>query len=105
MSYEKMQDLLPVQESILENSCLRVRKGGFLIYSTCTINQNENEKQVEAFLSRHEDFECVPFTDLLPEKLENNPRLAMESGKGMMTILPDEEGMDGFFIAKMRRKN
>jgi 16S rRNA (cytosine967-C5)-methyltransferase len=105
MSYEKMQDLLPVQESILENSCLRVKKGGFLIYSTCTINPNENEKQVEAFLSRHEDFECVPFTDLLPEKLENNPRLAMESGKGMMTILPDEEGMDGFFIAKMRRKN
>lgn len=105
MSYEKMQDLLPVQESILENSCLRVKKGGFLIYSTCTINPNENEKQVEAFLSRHEDFECVPFTDLLPEKLENSPRLAMESGKGMMTILPDEEGMDGFFIAKMRRKN
>ncbi|MBP5416194.1 MAG: 16S rRNA (cytosine(967)-C(5))-methyltransferase RsmB [Clostridiales bacterium] len=105
MSYEKMQDLLPVQESILENSCLRVKKGGYLIYSTCTINPNENEKQVEAFLSRHDDFECVPFTELLPDKLKNNPRLSASSGEGKMTILPDEEGMDGFFIAKMRRKN
>lgn len=105
MSYEKMQDLLPVQESILENSCLRVKRGGYLIYSTCTINPNENEKQIESFLSRHDDFECVPFTELLPERLKDNPRLSEGSREGMMTILPDEEGMDGFFIAKMRRKN
>lgn len=105
MSYEKMQELLPVQESILENSCLRVKKGGYLIYSTCTINPNENENQVESFLSRHDDFECVSFRDLLPEKLQNNERLSKQSGEGMMTILPDEDGMDGFFIAKLRRKN
>ena len=105
MTYEKMQALLPVQESILENSSLRVKKDGILVYSTCTINPNENENRIEAFLSEHPDFEPVPFTALLPETLKNNPRLQSQSEKGMMTILPDEEGMDGFFISKMRRKS
>lgn len=105
MTYEKMQSLLPVQESILENSSLRVKKDGILVYSTCTINPNENENRIEAFLSEHPEFEPVPFTELLPENLKNNPRLLSQSEKGMMTILPDEEGMDGFFISKLRRKS
>ncbi|MBR5938147.1 MAG: 16S rRNA (cytosine(967)-C(5))-methyltransferase RsmB [Clostridiales bacterium] len=105
MTYEKMQTLLPVQESILQNASLRVKKGGFLIYSTCTVNPNENELQVEKFLKTHPEFSEVPFTDLLPEKLKKNPRLLEESRKGRMTILPDEEGMDGFFIAKLERRN
>ncbi len=104
MSYEKMQSLLPVQESILDHASLRVRKGGFLVYSTCTINPGENEVQIRSFLERNPEFECVSFTGLLPERLISNSRLREKSGKGMMTILPDEEGMDGFFIAKMRRK-
>ncbi len=105
MTYEKMQALQEVQESILENSCLRVKRGGFLIYSTCTINPNENENRIDAFLNTHPDFECVPFDDKLPPDLLSNPRLLLQSKKGKMTILPDEEGMDGFFIAKMRRRS
>ena len=104
MTYEKMQELLPVQESILENSCQRVKKGGYLVYSTCTIDPAENEDRIDAFLSTHPEFECVPFDALLSEKLRENERLLEESKEGKMTILPDEDGMDGFFIAKMRRR-
>ena len=104
MTYEKMQDLVEVQKEILENSCLRVRDGGYLVYSTCTVNPNENELQVESFLSRHPEFECVSFAELLPEELKKNSRLVNSAGEGKMTILPDEDDMDGFFIAKMRRK-
>ena len=104
MTYEKMQDLVEVQKEILENSCLRVRNGGYLVYSTCTVNPNENELQVESFLSRHPEFECVSFAELLPEELKKNSRLVNSAGEGKMTILPDEDDMDGFFIAKMRRK-
>ncbi|MBO4687319.1 MAG: 16S rRNA (cytosine(967)-C(5))-methyltransferase RsmB [Clostridiales bacterium] len=105
MTYEKMQQLLPVQKSILENASLRVRKGGYLVYSTCTVNPNENENQVVSFLREHPDFEMANFFALLPDALKGNERLAEESRKGCMTILPDEEGMDGFFIAKLRRRN
>ena len=105
MTYEKMQAIIEVQESILENSCLRVKQGGYLIYSTCTINPNENENRIDAFLSAHPEFECVPFDDKLPPKLSENPRLSAQSKEGKMTILPDEEGMDGFFIAKLRRRS
>ena len=104
MTYEKMQQLLPVQKSILHNASLRVRPGGYLVYSTCTVNPNENENQVGTFLSEHPDFERVSFFELLPEALKRNGRLAEESRNGCMTILPDEEGMDGFFIAKLRRR-
>lgn len=104
MTYEKMQSLVEVQKEILENSCLRVREGGCLVYSTCTVNPNENELQVSAFLEGHPEFECVPFDGLLPEELKKNTRLLESAKEGKMTILPDEEGMDGFFIAKMRRK-
>ncbi|MBO4650755.1 MAG: 16S rRNA (cytosine(967)-C(5))-methyltransferase RsmB [Clostridiales bacterium] len=105
MTYEKMQSLSEVQESILENSCLRVKNGGYLIYSTCTINPNENENRIDTFLETHPDFECVPFDDKLPKNLLSNSRLLSQSKEGKMTILPDEEGMDGFFIAKLRRKS
>ncbi|MBP5187241.1 MAG: 16S rRNA (cytosine(967)-C(5))-methyltransferase RsmB [Clostridiales bacterium] len=105
MTYEKMQSLMKVQESILENSCRRVKPGGYLIYSTCTINPDENENRIDAFLAAHPDFECVSFDENLPEKLLSNPRLLKQSKEGKMTILPDEEGLDGFFIAKMRRRS
>ncbi|MBO4474346.1 MAG: 16S rRNA (cytosine(967)-C(5))-methyltransferase RsmB [Clostridiales bacterium] len=103
MTYEKMQQILPIQKSILENASARVRPGGYLVYSTCTVNPHENEEQVDAFIASHPEFECVSFSSLLPESLLLNPRLKEESGRGKMTILPDEEGMDGFFIAKLRR--
>ena len=105
MSYEKMQSLLPVQESILDNSCLRVKKGGILVYSTCTVNPNENERQIEAFLTRHPDFEMVSFDDLLPAAMQKQERMILGAKAGMLTLLPDEGDFDGFFIAKLRRKD
>ena len=99
MTYEKMQSLMKVQESILENSCRRVKPGGYLIYP------DENENRIDSFLAAHPDFECVSFDENIPEKLLSNPRLLKQSKEGKMTILPDEEGLDGFFIAKMRRRS
>ena len=40
----------------------------------------------------------------IPEELKKNSRLVNSAGEGKMTILPDEDDMDGFFIAKMRRR-
>lgn len=105
MNYEKMQMLIPIQRVILENSCLRVKKGGVLMYSTCTIDPLENEEQIDCFLEDHPEFVCDSFAELLPDGLSANPRLVKEASSGKMTLLPDEGDFDGFFIAKLRRVN
>ena len=103
MNYEKMQELIPIQRIILENSCLRVRKGGTLMYSTCTIDPLENEEQIACFLEDHPEFEAQPFDDMLPDEMRENPRMMSEAREGRLTLLPDEGDWDGFFIAKLRR--
>lgn len=103
MNYEKIQDLIPIQREILENSCLRVRKGGILMYSTCTIDPLENEEQIQCFLEDHPEFVPEPFDALLPETMRSQTRLVQEASCGRITLLPDEGDWDGFFIAKLRR--
>ena len=105
MTYEKMNDLLTVQETILDQAALFVRPGGTLMYSTCTINPHENDGQADAFLAKHENFEEYPFDDILPGKtvLRTEAHLA-EAKRGRLKLLPDEDGCDGFYIARFRRK-
>ena len=71
---------------------------GTLVYSTCTLLSDENRNQVRAFLERHDEFVLDADPSWVPEKL-------MERFEGgMMQLLAHRDrGMDGFFIAKMRR--
>lgn len=74
--------LLPDKQiAILSASSSYVKPGGTLVYSTCTINPEENEKVVETFLKRNRDFEKVERT----------------------LLLPNVNGTDGFFICVMKR--
>ena len=75
-----------------------VKPGGLLVYATCTILPAENEAVVRAFLGDNPNFEPDTGDGWLPEALK--PRLE----DGMLQILPHRDGMDGFFIARMRRK-
>ena len=70
-----------------------VRPGGTLVYSTCTLNPDENENIVTRFLIEHPEFTAVDF-DL---------GAAGQSVDGMRTFYPHADGCDGFFIAKMVR--
>ena len=96
---EDFESILPLQREILENCSHFVRVGGRLVYSTCTILPEENEAQVNAFLSRHPEFEPDTDDSWLPEALRG------KSADGMLTILPHRNGMAGFFIARMRRRS
>ena len=51
-----MKDLPQLQLQILKNQANYVKKGGMLLYSTCTLTWGENEGMVEAFLKEHPDF-------------------------------------------------
>ena len=89
---EETARLPEIQQAILENACRYLKKGGRLIYSTCTLLERENGSRVDAFLKAHPDFEEVPL-GILPD--ENASRL---------TLFPDKHGTDGFFIAAMVKK-
>jgi 16S rRNA (cytosine967-C5)-methyltransferase len=105
MTYEKMQELIIVQARILRQAADFVKPGGTLVYSTCTINPNENDIQADLFLADRTDFEKYPFSDILPEKIAaSNPEHVESAANARLQLLPDSDGCDGFFIARFRRK-
>lgn len=93
---QQLKDLVQIQRDIMENAWQYLKPEGILIYSTCTLNKEENEENIEWFLSKYKDAEI--------EKIfigKNNNFLY--SKEGCLTILPNES-MDGFFIAKLKKK-
>lgn len=80
-----------IQKNILYSCSEMVRKGGVLIYSTCTLNKKENEEICEGFLRDHPDFHISDDADY--KSLTDR----------FITFLPDKNGSDGFFIAKFIR--
>ena len=75
-----------------------VRPGGRLVYATCTVLPGENGDQVRAFLAEHPEFVPDPDDSWLPEALKPHFQ------DGMIQILPHRDGLEGFFIARLRRK-
>ena len=98
LTEDTIDALVPIQKQILEACSAYVRPGGLLVYSTCTILPEENEKQVAAFLENHPEFEPETDAAFLPEALRGQYK------NGMIQILPCRDGIEGFFIARMRRK-
>ena len=80
MTAEKAHDLAVLQQEMLDTVWKYVKRGGKLIYSTCTIHKEENEDNVAAFLQKHPQFTLVEQRQIFPM-----------------------EGSDGFFVAKMIR--
>ncbi len=91
---ERMEELYPLQQQILETASRYLKKGGRLVYSTCTLNPEENEVQIMRFLEKHSDFRVV-----LPRDI---PQGALLKGN-MITLRPDYHLYDGFFIATLER--
>ena len=81
-SLEKIADLVELQRQIIQASWEYVKKGGILLYSTCTISRGENEKQVRWIL------------DHFPFELEEERQFLPSQGIG-----------DGFYFARLRRKD
>lgn len=82
-----------VQKAILDNACRYVKKGGTLLYATCTILPEENGAVVEEFLRSHGDFYKESFR--LPG--------SGEAADGGLTLWPQRHNTDGFYLCKMRR--
>ncbi len=103
IKYTKTNDdierLAELQLEILQEVAPLLKKGGVLVYSTCTIDKEENSDVVEAFLANHHEFSRVESLNAyLPEKIR--PYI----NKGEVQILPHYFGTDGFYIASLRKK-
>ena len=74
-------ELVEIQKKILNNAAKYVKSGGTLVYSTCTINKDENQLQISEFLNNHLEFELISEKQFLPT-----------------------ENIDGFYVCKMIKK-
>ena len=93
-STEAYKNLPSVQYDILKTSSRYVKKGGVLVYATCTLNCEENENIIEKFLLENDGFE--PFDFEIGD---------IKSEKGGYTFFPHITKTDGFFVARIRRKD
>ena len=104
ISFERIGEIVLKQQKIINEAANFVKPGGTLLYSTCTINPSENEKQIEVFLSSHPDFCSEDISDLLPQRLIIDENRQTSIRNGYITLFPDYDLCDGFFIARLHRK-
>ena len=89
-NHAEFPSLYPIQQSIINTASRYVKPGGRLVYSTCTVNPCENRDICNAFLDTHREFTAVDFYPQFPRD---------ETDKPYLTLLPDENICDGFFMA------
>jgi 16S rRNA (cytosine967-C5)-methyltransferase len=98
---EDIRDLAAIQREILDQAAALVKPGGRLVYSTCTLEPEENQEQLHSFLERHPEFEAVSHRAFLPETVIQH---AHDPDSKWLTILPVIDGGDGFFMGRLQRK-
>jgi len=106
VSIDKIRELAILQKKILENAVRYVKKGGRLIYSTCTMTKAENEENF-TFISEFKGFSAVDFSDKIRgyvDRYKDGERLVNEAKKGFIRLIPGELGTDGFFVSEYMRE-
>lgn len=88
--------LAALQAELLEAAAPLVEPNGVLVYSTCSLEREENEERVEAFLSQHPEFALEPEPGAVPAGVLDDA--------GRLCVLPQRQGVDGAFAARLRRR-
>jgi len=97
-SRASVDELTPKQASILASAARLVKKGGRLVYATCSVLEEENEAIVRAFLADHPEFALVPANEVLAEQ-----RIELDTGD-YLSLWPHRHATDGFFAAVLERR-
>lgn len=93
----QLNELIDLQKLILSVINQYVKPGGLLIYSTCTINKNENQNNVEWFINNY-PFELEDISKYLPNKIK------VTNNESFIQLLPNTHNTDGFFIARLKKQ-
>lgn len=97
-SEQGVNELTIKQSNILAAASKLLKKGGRLVYATCSLLDEENRGIVEAFLATHPEFHLLPAGEILAQQ-----NIPLEMGE-YMQLLPHQHGTDGFFAAVMERR-
>ena len=95
---ESIKELVSLQGKLLDTVCRYVKPGGTLVYSTCSVLRDENERQAERFLEQHPEFSEIPLPEIIPERF----RKLQERG---IQLFEYRDGIEGFYLIRMRRKD
>ena len=95
---ESVAALCETQRRLLNTCCRYVKPGGVLVYSTCSMLKDENERQIARFLKEHPEFAMDPLPDTIPEALR------AQAGPNGLQLLPHRDHVEGFFVARMKRR-
>ena len=99
--------LADLQRRLLDKAATMVRPGGRLVYCTCSLEPEEGEAQIAAFLAGHADFARIP---VVAEEIGGLEEAITPEGdlRTLPFMMPSEEdrssGLDGFFVARLRRR-
>ena len=94
---DSLRELVDIQAKLLDTCSRYVKPGATLVYATCSILPEENSEQVKNFLDSHPDF----VMDTLPEEIP--AQLRELTGEYGLQLLPHRDGMEGFFVGRMKR--
>ena len=92
-----IKNLKKLQKKIFESAYKSLKNGGEIVYSTCTFSKNENTNNIQYFLEKYEDLEILEVE--IPENIDN-----IRDEFGGIYISYKNKYMDGFYIAKLRKK-
>jgi 16S rRNA (cytosine967-C5)-methyltransferase len=95
---EQIDEFAKLQYEILESVCQYVKPNGVLVYCTCTIEPEENERVVEKFLESHPEFQIQSISPFLPDIAD---RMNIVSAEGYLKTYPHIHNIDGFFAVRM----
>jgi 16S rRNA (cytosine967-C5)-methyltransferase len=91
---DRLDEMVALQGRMLDVCADVVPRGGVLVYATCSLEPEENEKQIEAFMVRRPDFQMDPGAGVDVEFLNDG---------GYLYLMPQVHGFDGAFAARLRR--
>jgi 16S rRNA (cytosine967-C5)-methyltransferase len=95
-----LSSVAALQRQMLAAVAPLLKRGGLLVYSTCTVNREENEANIEQFLRDHREFHP---DDRWPQAFSPETLRIVRSGPGTLTVLPHHFMSDGFFIVRLRK--
>lgn len=101
---EDKNEIIKLQKKILYTSSKYVKKGGIIVYSTCTIEPEENENIIEEFLKDNKDFYLENPWESLPEKIRDLFK-NVNGKREYIQLYPNKHNVDGFFIAKLKKRS
>jgi 16S rRNA (cytosine967-C5)-methyltransferase len=102
LTENRLKAYIQEQAKILKDNAHLVRKGGYLVYATCSIIPQENNIQIQNFLKNHPEFEMV---SIYKDLDDHGVRIKDHKDELDLQLLPHEYQSDGFYIAKLQRKN